>query len=87
MEKKLAAYINTSSFNPHQLAFIDKLIDFFVHDGFVPVGALYETPFDQYHEGGPEQLFGQAADRVIEFVRNANELALSPGEEGAKESG
>ena len=86
VEKKLAAYINISGFNPHQLAFIDKLVDFFVRDGFVPVGALYEPPFDQYHEGGPEKLFGQAADRVIEFVRHANALALSASDDSFKES-
>jgi type I restriction enzyme R subunit len=86
VEKKLAAYINTAAFNPYQLAFIDKLIDFFVRDGFVPVGALYEPPFDQYHEGGPEKLFGTDADRVIEFVRFADRLALSPADASFKES-
>lgn len=47
---------------------------------------LTEPPFDQYHEGGPEQLFGQAADRIIEFVRHTNALSLAPAGASFKES-
>ncbi len=50
------------------------------------MGALYEPPFDQYHEGCPEKLFGSEADRVIEFVRYANGLVLSLVGESFKES-
>ena len=77
VEKKLAEYINRSGFNTKQIAFIDTLIDYFVRDGFVPVGALYEPPFDQFHFEGPEGLFGDTAEKVFDFVEMTNRLAMT----------
>lgn len=44
---------------------------------FVPVGALYEPPFDQFHFEGPEGLFGDTAEKVFDFVEMANRLAMT----------
>jgi type I restriction enzyme R subunit len=78
VETRLSEYINRSNINTQQIAFVDQLVEFFVRDGYVPVGALYEPPFDQYHFGGPDELFGSNADRLIDFVEMANRLAVSP---------
>jgi len=85
VEKKLAEYINTSSFNSHQIAFINTLVDSFVRDGYVPIGALYEPPFDQFHFEGPEALFGDAAEKIIDFVEMANRTAMTPMSHGEAE--
>jgi type I restriction enzyme, R subunit len=77
VEKKLAEYINRSQFNPQQIAFIDTLVDFFVRDGYVPVGALYEPPFDQFHFAGPEELFGDDSGKIFDFVEKLDVLALA----------
>lgn len=86
VEKKLAEYINKSNFNTKQIAFVNTLVDFFVRDGYVPVGSLYEPPFDQYHFGGPDELFGSNVDKLIDFVEMANRLALAPSDEGKAKS-
>jgi type I restriction enzyme R subunit len=78
VEKKLAEYINKSSFNTQQIAFVNTLVDFFVRDGYVPVGSLYEPPFDQFHFDGPEELFGEKVENIFDFVSMANRLALAP---------
>jgi len=84
VEKKLADYINRSGFNTKQIAFIDTLVDYFVRDGFVPVGALYEPPFDQFHFEGPEGLFGDSAEKVFDFVEMANRLAMTSTRDSSK---
>ncbi len=53
-------------------------MDCLVRDGYVPLGALYEPPFDQFHFEGPEELFGPAAERIFDFVEMANSLAMAP---------
>lgn len=77
VEKKLSEYINKSTFTAQQIAFVDKLVDFFVRDGYVPAGALYEPPFDQYHFGGPDELFGSTTGKLFDFVDMANGLAIN----------
>jgi len=86
VEKKLAEYINKSTFNTQQLAFVNTLVDYFVRDGYVPVGSLYEPPFDQFHFEGPEELFGDTAEKIFDFVDMANRLALAPSGDGTAES-
>jgi type I restriction enzyme R subunit len=76
VEKKLAEFIDKSSYNPQQLAFVDKLVDMLARDGYVPVGALYEAPFDRFHDGGPEALFGPDADNLVKFIETANRLVM-----------
>lgn len=76
VEKKLAEFINKSGYNSRQLAFVDKLVDFFVVDGYVPIGSLYEPPFDQFHDGGPDALFGRDTDNIIKFVETANRMVM-----------
>ena len=76
VEKKLAEFINKSNYNQQQLSFVDKIVDFFVRDGYVPVGSLYEPPFDQFHDGGPDALFGRDADSLVRFVEMANRLVM-----------
>lgn len=88
VERKLAEYINRSSFNTQQIAFVNTLVEFFVRDGYVPVGSLYEPPFDQFHFEGPEELFGEKVERIFDFVSMANRLALvTSGGEAAKNVG
>jgi type I restriction enzyme R subunit len=86
VERKLAEYINRSGFNTQQIAFVNTLVDFFVRDGYVPVGSLYEPPFDQFHFDGPEELFGEKVERIFDFVSMANRLALAPSGEGTIKS-
>lgn len=78
VERKLAEYINRSGFDTQQIAFVNTLVDFFVRDGYVPVGSLYEPPFDQFHFDGPEELFGEKAERIFDFVEMANRTAIGP---------
>jgi len=78
VETRLAEYINRGVFTPQQLRFVDTLVDCLVRDGYVPLGALYEPPFDQFHFEGPEELFGPAAERIFDFVEMTNRPAMSP---------
>lgn len=77
VEKKLAEFINKSGYSSQQLAFVDKLIDFFVIDGYVPIGSLYEPPFDQFHDGGPDALFGKDTESIMKFVETTNGMVFS----------
>jgi hypothetical protein len=43
----------------------------------VSVGALYDSPFDQYHSGGPDELFGKECEKAFDFVKSANALAFA----------
>jgi hypothetical protein len=74
----MAEHINKSGFSPQQINFIDTLVASFVRDGYVPVGALCEPPFDQFHFEGPEALFVYSAEKVMSFVEMANRIAKAP---------
>jgi hypothetical protein len=42
----------------------------------VPIGSLYEEPFNQFNDGGPDVLFGHDTDSILKFVETTNRLVL-----------
>lgn len=76
VESVFSSFIDKTSYNTQQYHFINQLIQFFVRDGFVSVGALYDPPFSDIHEGGPDELFDEeSADNLFELIGRMNSFA------------
>jgi type I restriction enzyme R subunit len=72
VEKEFADFIEKSNFSSLQLAFVRKIIDYFVEDGFVRDDILYEPPFSDMYQDGPEGLFGDAAEALFARIKHIN---------------
>ncbi len=72
VEKEFADFIEQSNFSSLQLAFVQKVIDYFVEDGFVRDDILYEPPFSDMYQDGPEGLFGDVADALFARIKRVN---------------
>lgn len=81
VEKEFADFIEKSNFSALQLAFVKKIIDYFVEDGFVREGILYEPPFSDMYHDGPEGLFGDVAETLFARIKQVNKMenALKKG--------
>ncbi len=74
VEKEFADFIEKSNFSSLQLAFVQKIIDYFVVDGFVRDDILYESPFSDMYQDGPEGLFGDAAEALFAKLKELNKI-------------
>jgi len=79
VEKEFADFIEKSNFSSLQLAFVQKIIDYFVEDGFVRDDILYEPPFSDMYQDGPEGLFGDVAEALFAKIKRVNEVGEGPG--------
>jgi len=75
VEKEFADFIEKSNFSSLQLAFVRKIIDYFVENGFVRDDILYEPPFSDMYHDGPEGLFGDAAEALFARIKRINGAA------------
>jgi type I restriction enzyme R subunit len=66
-------FIEASDMTSLQLAFVDKIIDYFVEEGFVRDDILYEPPFSDMYQDGPEGLFGDGAEALFARIKRVNE--------------
>jgi type I restriction enzyme R subunit len=74
VEKEFADFIEKSNFSSLQLAFVQKIIDYFVEDGFVRDDILYEPPFSDMYQDGPEGLFGDVAEALFAKLKELNKV-------------
>ncbi|MDD2998792.1 MAG: DEAD/DEAH box helicase family protein [Candidatus Riflebacteria bacterium] len=78
VEKEFADFIEKSNFSSLQLAFVSKIIDYFVENGFVRDDILYEPPFSDLYQDGPEGLFGDTAELLFARIKQINEENKRP---------
>lgn len=78
VEKEFADFIEGSRLSTLQLAFVRKIIDYFVEDGFVRDDILYEPPFSDMYHDGPEGLFGDRVEALFARIQRINRLKTSP---------
>jgi type I restriction enzyme R subunit len=72
VEKEFSDFLDKSTLTSQQQAFVRKVIEYFVQDGFVPANVLYEAPFDAYDDLGPEHLFGDQVEALFAKVKELN---------------
>lgn len=73
VEKEFADFIEGSGLSSLQLAFVRKIIDYFVENGFVRDDILYESPFSDMYHDGPEGLFGERVEALFSRIQRVNE--------------
>lgn len=62
-----AEYLSDRSLSTPQIRFIEMVIDQLTARGVMDASALYESPFNSLHSGGPDALF-EGKDNVIEGI-------------------
>lgn len=70
----LAQYLDDRSLSPTQIRFIELLIDELTSRGVMEEDALYESPFSDLHDGGPDSLFA-GKDNVVDGIFRALDTA------------
>jgi len=76
VEKEFTDFIDGSNFSSLQLAFVKKVIDYFVEDGFVREGLLYEAQFEDMYQDGPESLFDDVAEVLFAKIKSVNGIEV-----------
>ncbi len=69
-------YLNNRSLTTQQIRFIEMVIEQLTSRGVMEAGALYESPFSNLHDGGPEELF-VGKDDVIQGIFETLKLVQS----------
>ena len=62
MDRKVAhqafsQFLSDQSLSTTQIRFVEMIIDQLTARGVIEANALYEAPFTNLHDGGPEELF------------------------------
>lgn len=78
IEELFSEFIQKASLSSIQQKFVDQVIQFMVRNGIVPMSKLYEPPFSDIHEGGPDEVFGEAGtDELVGMIEEFNQCYLS----------
>lgn len=76
VEAEFSKFVTNTDLNSVQYKFVQQIIDYICQDGFISPAALYETPFKDLHDGGPDGVFGDKTDEVFDIIDGINGSAL-----------
>lgn len=76
VEEQFSKFITKSDYSSVQYKFVQQIIDFMCQDGFISPGSLYEPPFTDLHDGGPDKVFGNKTDDIFDIIEQVNGRAL-----------
>jgi type I restriction enzyme R subunit len=68
-----STFLENRSLNSQQMRFIELIIDQLTARGFMEPAALYESPFNSLHSGGPEELFAGKSNIIDGIFHALNE--------------
>ena len=66
-QEAFSRFLSDSSLNADQMRFVELIVDQLTSRGVMNAAALYEAPFTQIHDEGPEVLFA-GKEPVIEGI-------------------
>ncbi|MDC7124864.1 MAG: DEAD/DEAH box helicase family protein [Spirochaetales bacterium] len=76
IEKEFSSFVTNSDYTSIEYKFVQQIIDILSKDGFIHLSALYEPPFKDLHDGGPDEVFGKEADKIFSIIKQVNNNAL-----------
>ncbi|WP_237762459.1 type I restriction endonuclease subunit R [Arthrobacter sp. ERGS1:01] len=79
VEEALSEFIAGANFNAAQLDFLAVLTTQLSENGFVSIGALYESPYSELAPTGPDELFGDTMFDRLELVLRSFDEGLKVG--------
>jgi type I restriction enzyme R subunit len=75
-KEAFAEFLSKAPLEADQMAFLNEIIEFLVHNGTMEPKALFETPFTNIHNLGIAGLFDEKMSRhVVDLVKHINENA------------
>ena len=78
-----SGFLADQSLTPHQIRFVELIIDQLTARGVIEASALYEPPFSNLHTGGPDVLFS-GKETVIDGIFQAlRKVQSNLGEQAA----
>ncbi len=73
-KQKFAVFLDGSTYNADQIEFVNYIIDHLTRNGLMEPAMLWERPFVDIHDAGPEGLFSEEdTTRLIGLVHEVNE--------------
>lgn len=76
VEKEFSKFVSGSDYSSVQYRFIQQIISHLSKDGFIHPSALYEPPYTDIHDGGPDAVFGNFTDEVFDTIEKVNNNAI-----------
>ena len=73
-KQKFARFLDGNTYNADQIQFVNYIIDNLTRNGTLEPAMLYERPFIDIHDAGPDGLFSdEDAAQLVALVREVNE--------------
>jgi type I restriction enzyme R subunit len=76
IEEEFSKFVTNTDLNSVQYKFVQQIINYMCQDGFISPASLYESPFKDLHDGGPDGVFGNSTDEIFEIIDGINGSAL-----------
>ncbi|MCB8950074.1 MAG: DEAD/DEAH box helicase family protein [Ardenticatenaceae bacterium] len=72
-KEQFADFLNEAIYTPDQIQFVNYIIEHLTKNGSMEPGMLYERPFTDLHDSGPNGLFsGEEMSQLLAVVRKVN---------------
>lgn len=76
-KEAFSSILENKTLNSQQIRFLDQIIDFFAHEGYIEPSRLFESPFSDIIDGGISGAFDQDTSiKIIQMIVGVNENAL-----------
>jgi len=77
-KEAFSTILENKTLNSQQIRFMDQIIDFFAHEGFIDPSRLFESPFSDIIDGGISGAFDQDTSmKIIQMIEGVNENAVA----------
>ena len=78
-KEKFATFLDGNSYNADQIQFVNYIIDHLTRNGLMSPNLLWERPFIDLHDAGPDGLFtDEDTTQLVALVREVNESVKRP---------
>ena len=77
-KEAFSSILENKTLNSQQIRFLDQIIDFFAHEGYIEPSRLFESPFTDIIVGGISGAFDQDTSmQIIQMIVGVNENAVA----------
>lgn len=77
-KEAFSTILENKTLNSQQIRFLDQIIDFFAHEGYIEPSRLFESPFSDIIDGGISGAFDQDTSiMIIQMIVGVNENAVA----------
>ncbi len=77
LQEAFSSLLKDTAFSADQIKFIDTILQYYHRNGYFEVGQLFNSPFTDFHHGGPTKLFPpEEAASLFKIIEDINDNAV-----------